>query len=124
MLIKEARKLLDDFYYKKEHLPEEEKLFVEAVKFLIDRENKPLDMMNLGSFYYDKKEYGSALKYYEMAAAMEYVPAYEMLAAIWYYGKTGTTDYIKAKEYFTWLKDRGNKAAAEMLDEIDKKELA
>ena len=43
-----------------------------------------------------------------MAATYDYDPAYEGLAYIWYYGRTGERDFKKAFEYFSKLMDKGN----------------
>jgi len=68
-------------------------------------------MMYLGGVYYDMKNFDLALKYYEMAASMDYDEAYECLGYIWYYGRTGERDYKKAFEYFTKMMDKGNLVA-------------
>ena len=81
------------------------------MNFLIEEEHNPRDMMYLGGYYYEIKNFDLALKYYEMAAAYDYDTAYECLGYIWYYGRTGTKDYKKAFEYFSKLMDKGHPIA-------------
>ena len=108
MTTKEARKIAESF--DKNHNPSEDDIFVftEAMNFLIEEEHDPGDMMYLGRYYYEIKRFDLALKYYEMAATYDYDPAYEGLAYIWYYGRTGERDFKKAFEYFSKLMDKGD----------------
>lgn len=113
MTIKEARQIVRKFDDNRKN-PSEEDFFIfsEAMDFLISREHNPRDMMNLGGVYYEMRNFDLALKYYEMAAGYDYDPAYECLGYIWYYGRTGTTDYKKAFEYFSKLMKKGNLVAS------------
>ena len=108
MTVKEARKIAESF--DKNHNPSEDDIFMftEAMNFLIEEEHDPADMMYLGGYYYEIKRFDLALKYYEMAATYDYDPAYEGLAYIWYYGRTGERDFKKAFEYFSKLMDKGD----------------
>jgi FOG: TPR repeat, SEL1 subfamily len=108
MTTKEARKIAESF--DKNHNPSEDDIFMftEAMNFLIEEEHDPGDMMYLGGYYYEIKRFDLALKYYEMAATYDYDPAYEGLAYIWYYGRTGERDFKKAFEYFSKLMDKGD----------------
>lgn len=108
MTTKEARKIAESF--DKNHNPSEDDVFMftEAMNFLIEEEHDPGDMMYLGGYYYEIKRFDLALKYYEMAATFDYDPAYEGLAYIWYYGRTGERDFKKAFEYFSKLMDKGD----------------
>ena len=108
MTVKEARKIAASF--DKNHNPSEDDIFMftEAMSFLIEEEHDPGDMMYLGGYYYEIKRFDLALKYYEMAATYDYDPAYEGLAYIWYYGRTGERDFKKAFEYFSKLMDKGD----------------
>ncbi len=98
------------FEFSKNNNPTEEDifLFTEAMQFLIEKDKNPGDMMYLGGFYYEIRKFDLALKYYEMAATMSYTPAYECLGYIWYYGRTGETDYKKAFEYFSKAAEKGD----------------
>ena len=108
MTIGEAEKIADE--YMKNNNPSEEEFFIytEAMKFLIEERKNPGDMVYLGGVYYEMKLYDLALKYYEMAASMDYDPAYECLGYIWYYGRTGEVDYKKAFECFSRIAEKGN----------------
>jgi tetratricopeptide (TPR) repeat protein len=77
MTVKEARKIVQDFNENKRITDEDEFMFIEAMNFLIEEEKDPRDMMWLGGYYYELKRFDLALKYYEMAAAMDYDEAYE-----------------------------------------------
>ena len=112
MTAAEARTIAEKFEEKSVHSEEEEFIFIEALQFLIDTEHNPRYMMWLGGHYYGKREFDLALKYYEMAMAMDYDDAYECLGYIWYYGRTGEKDYKKAYECFSRMMDKGNAVAA------------
>ncbi len=111
MTIKEAEGIIRNFDENRKFTDEEEFLFIEAMNFLIEERKNPADMMLLGGYYYEQKRFDLALKYYEMAAAMDYDDAYECLGYIWYYGRTGERDYKKAFEYFTKMMEKGNLVA-------------
>lgn len=108
MTVSEARALLRSFNQREEFTEEEEYAFVETLEFLIHEEHDPRDMMYLGGHYYEKQLFDLALKYYEMAAAMDYDEAYECLGYVWYYGRTGEKDYEKAFRYFQKLREKGH----------------
>ena len=108
MTVNEAREIADEFREKNNPTEEEIFLFTEAMNFLIEEEKNPGDMLYLGGVYYEMKQYDLALKYYEMAATMDFEPAFECLGYIWYYGRTGEVDYKKAFEYFSKCADKGN----------------
>lgn len=108
MTVKEARKMARAFDENKNPSEEEIFLYTEAMNYLIEEEKNPQDMMCLGGYYYEIKRFDLALKYYEMAAAMDYDCAYECLGYIWYYGRTGERDYKKAFENFSKVAATGN----------------
>ena len=112
MTVTEARKIIQEFDDgRRKPTDDDFFMFTEAMDFLINEEHNPRDMMYLGGVYYDMKNFDLALKYYEMAASMDYDEAYECLGYIWYYGRTGERDYKKAFEYFTKMMDKGNLVA-------------
>lgn len=111
MTIKEAESIMKSFDENHRPSDEDEFLFIEAMNFLIEELHDPQHMMILGGYYYDQRRFDLALKYYEMAAAMDYDCAYEGLGYIWYYGRTGERDYKKAFEYFSKIADTGNVVA-------------
>ena len=108
MTVKEAHKIVQQYYDKDKHSEEDFFIFSEALDFLIAKEHDPGAMMELGGHYYEMKRFDLALKYYEMAATYDYDPAYECLGYIWYYGRTGERDFKKAFEYFSKLMDKGD----------------
>ena len=93
MTIKEARDIVNEFDERDNPSEDDIFLFTEAMNFLIEEERRPQDMMYLGGYYYELKNFDLALKYYEMAATYDYDPAYECLGYVWYYGRTGTRDF-------------------------------
>ncbi len=112
MTVTEARKIIQEFDDgRRKPTDDDFFMFTEAMDFLINEEHNPRDMMYLGGVYYDMKNFDLALKYYEMAASMDYDEAYECLGYIWYYGRTGERDYKKAFEYFSKMMDKGNLVA-------------
>ncbi|MBQ1316252.1 MAG: sel1 repeat family protein, partial [Lachnospiraceae bacterium] len=112
MTILEAKKILRHFYSLSNPTEEEEFLYTEALQFLI-AETKDSDyMVDLGGFYYDKREFDLALKYYEMAAEYGNRYAISNLGYIWYYGRTGEKDYEKAFKYFDKARAMGDIVAS------------
>ena len=112
MTVEEARKIINDFHCI--DIPDESDIFMftEAMEFLIREKKNPRDMMNLGGYYYEQRNFDLALKYYEMAASYDYEPAWECLGYVWYYGRTGEKDYRQAFEYFSKAMEKGNPTAA------------
>ena len=112
MTVKEARNIVQGFDESRVYSEDEEFMFIMAMEYLIKEKKDPRDMMYLGGYYYEKKNFDMALDYYEMAAAQEHEAAFECLGYIWYYGRTGKKDYKKAFKYFSYLMDKGNPVAA------------
>ena len=112
MTITEAKRLVRDYY--KISLPDEEDdfRFTEALGFIIETDRDPQAMMELGGWYYDRRIFDLALKYYEMAAEYKYEGAYVCLGYIWYYGRTGERDFEKAFRYYSLAADAGDYEAA------------
>lgn len=112
MTVKEAESIVRAFDENRLQSEENIFMFTEAMEFLINKRHSPKDMMYLGGYYYEQRNFELALKYYEMAAAYDYDPAYECLGYIWYYGRTGTRDYEKAFNYFSKLMNKGDLVAS------------
>lgn len=108
MTIQDAKKMVEEFYEKTNPNEQEEFLFREACDYLIQETSDPGYMMELGGYYYRKKRFELALKYYEMAAGYDYSAADDCLGYIWYYGRCGKCDYEKAFYHFSRCMDRGD----------------
>ena len=108
MTVKEAREIEEQYYKISNPSEEDDFLFTEALAFLIHEENRPEDMMHLGGWYYEKRNFDLALKYYEMASAFNIDMADVCLGYIWYYGRTGEKDYEKAFRHYSKSMQRGN----------------
>lgn len=111
MTVQEAQAIAEAFEKKDGPTEEEVFFYTEALDYLITETKDPRYMMQLGGYYYGIRQFDLALKYYEMAAGYDYDCAYEGLAYIWYYGRTGQRDYKKAFEYFSKIADTGNVVA-------------
>ena len=109
---KDARKIVDTLGYKNNLSDQEIFMFTDAMNFLIKKNQNPEDMMFLGGVYYEQRNFDLALKYYEMAANLDFEPAHECLGYIWYYGRTGKRDYEKAFKHFSNASNKGNLVAA------------
>lgn len=108
---KEAMIIINSFRRKTSYTDEEEFEYTEALGYMISEHPDPGLMMELGGFYYGKRLFDLALKYYEMAASLNYEEANECLGYIWYYGRTGEVNYEKAFKYFKAASQRGNPVA-------------
>ncbi len=112
MTVKEARQITEEFDQKQVHTEDEEFVFTEAMRFLIEEKKDPRDMMWLGGYYYEQRHFDLALKYYEMAKSYDHDEAYKCLGYTWYYGRTGEKDYEKAFECFLHLMEKDDPVAA------------
>ncbi len=102
-----AESIVRAFYNIKTPDENDEFAFTEAMSFLINETKDPEYMLDLGGFYYSRKNYDLALKYYNMSAELGNSDAIECLGYIWYYGRTGTVDYEKAFGYFSHGMEKG-----------------
>jgi tetratricopeptide (TPR) repeat protein len=111
MTIAEANKIIRELECKNNLTEDEEFEYTEALGFMIKTTADPRYMMALGGYYYGLRAFDLALKYYDMAAALDYEEANECLGYVWYYGRTGTKDYEKAFRYFSAAAAKGNLVA-------------
>ena len=112
MTIVEARKICREFYQLTNPNDEDEFLFVEALQFLIEETKNSDYMVDLGAFYYGKRQFDLALKYYDLAAEDDNLYAISNLGYVWYYGRTGEKNYEKAFYYFDKARRMGDLIAA------------
>lgn len=112
MTIPEARKICQDFYNLTNPTEDDEFIFTEAMKYLIDETKNPAYMLDLGGYYYGIRQFDLALKYYELAVEYNYRPAITGLGYIWYYGRTGEKNYEKAFYYYDKAAKLGDPVAA------------
>ncbi len=112
MTIPEARKICWDFYDLSNPTSDDEFIFTEALAFLIDKTKNSDYMVELGGYYYGKRQFDLALKYYELASEYGNRYAISDLGYIWYYGRTGEKNYKKAFYYFDKARQMGDIIAA------------
>ncbi len=108
MTDKEAEKIIQDFQGNGDFSSENDFEYIEAMHYIIDKNHDPADMVVLGAHYYEQRNFELALKYYELASTAGSVIAEENLGYIWYYGRTGQTDYKKAYKYFSDAAEHGS----------------
>ena len=112
MTITEANKICREFYDNTNPSEEDAFLYTEALKYLIEETKDSNRMVELGSRYYEAKEFDLALKYYELAAEYNNLYAISSLGYVWYYGRTGERNYEKAFYYFDKSRQMGDMIAA------------
>ncbi|MBP5231252.1 MAG: sel1 repeat family protein [Clostridia bacterium] len=112
MTIAEARRICRKYYELTNPTEDDDFLFTEAMKYLVDETKDPAYMMDLGGYYYWIRQFDLALKYYELADSCNYLPAVTGLGYIWYYGRTGEKNYEKAFRYFDKAYKMGDPIAA------------
>ena len=112
MTIFEAKKIIQDYYKIGSPNDEQDFMYTEALNFIIHTEKNPRAMLELGGWYYEKRDFDKAAKYYELAAECGEKGAYSPLGYIWYYGRTGVKDYEKAFKYYNLAADNGDDEAA------------
>ena len=123
MTITEAEKICEDFYRLTNPDDEDRFLMAEALDYLITETKDPGYMLELGSLYYEQKQFDLARKYYELAAEYDDTRAMLCLGYIWYYGRTGTRDYEKAFHYYDSARQRGDVNAAYKVADMYRKGL-
>jgi tetratricopeptide (TPR) repeat protein len=108
MTASEAKEIIVEFNECSVHDEQEEFMYTEALKFLIDTTGDSRYMAELGGYYYEIRCFDLAQKYYEQAAEKGNVFAYSGLGYIWYYGRTGERDYEKAFHYYSLAAENGD----------------
>ena len=112
MTITEAKRICREYYELTNPSEDETFIFTEALQYLIDRTKDPAYMLDLGGYYYEKRQFDLALKYYELAAEYDFLPAFTCLGYIWYYGRTGEKNYEKAFYYYDKAAKQGDVVSA------------
>ena len=107
MNITKAKNTVSELGRKSVMTSDEEFTYIETLQFLIEETKDTRYMVSLGGYYYGKKIYDLALKYYEMADTYGNKWAAEGLGYIWYYGRTGEVDYEKAFKYYSKAAENG-----------------
>ncbi len=112
MKIHAARKICQNYSDLTNPTEDDDFVFTEAMKYLIEETKNSDYMVDLGGFYYGKRQFELALKYYELAAEYNNKYAISNLGYIWYYGRTGEKNYEKAFYYFDKARQMGDIVAA------------
>ena len=112
MTVYEAGKICRDYYNLTNPTDEDQFLFTEALRYLVEETKEPRYMLALGGFYYEERRFDLALKYYEMAAEYDDLNAIVGLGYIWYYGRTGERNFEKAFYYYDKARQAGDPVAA------------
>ncbi|MCR5781128.1 MAG: sel1 repeat family protein [Clostridia bacterium] len=112
MTVSEAHKICRDYFNITNPSEEDSFVYTEALKYLIEETKDPRCMVELGGYYYELREFGLALKYYELAAEYDNLNAIIGLGYIWYYGRTGEKNYEKAFYYYNKARRMGDVVAA------------
>lgn len=101
MQISEAIERLNDYYNCDNPKEPDRILYVESLEYLIAETKDPKYMTELAWYYCDMKRFDLEIKYLEMATEYDYLPAYEELGYMYYYGQHGVQDYEKAFKCFS-----------------------
>jgi tetratricopeptide (TPR) repeat protein len=112
MTVSEAHRMAREYYRISNPTEEDDFRLIEALSFIIEETKDPHAMMDLGGWYYGKRRFDLALKYYDMAAEYKLTSAYACLGYIWYYGRTGEKDFEKAFKYYSLAADAGDLESA------------
>ena len=121
--LEEAKEIVDKFYNKRNTNKDDEYLFVEALNYIIDSTGDPEYVSALGGYYYGKKRFDLALKYYSIASEDNEKYALNGLGYIYYYGRTGEVNYDLAFKYYKRASDLGVDEATMKLSDMYSKGL-
>ena len=122
MTVEEARELYEQYkkeiHWNNDHT-NDDALF-EVTEFLLEQTKDPWYSSELGSHYYERRQFDLARKYYELTYELGDRTIASCLGYIWYYGRTGTVDYEKAFRYFSEAANLGNGEAKRKLADMYK----
>lgn len=119
----EAISIIDKYERKVNTTDEDDNLFIDALKYLLENYNDPRAARAIGGFYYGKKDFELAKKYYLIAAESNDAYALDGLGYIYYYGRCGEVDYKKAFYYYSEASKQGVDEATLKLSDMYKKGL-
>ncbi len=104
----EATQIWEKYYKRKKLDKDEEKLYLEALEFLI--KEKDYEAAHALGYYYAKEQrYDLAEKYFKEAIKGDNKNAYRDLAYLYYNGKINNEiDYINAAKYFDLASNKGS----------------
>lgn len=106
LTIESAKQIIDTYYDILKPTYKEDIEYMQALEFLIEQTKEAEYMVQLGSWYYEQRQYDLAEEQYLKASKSNNIDAYECLGYIYYYGKVGEPDYEKA---YTYLKKASDK---------------
>lgn len=96
MTVIEARRIREEYNLNENPTREDKNRFFEATQYLADMTGEVELYVSLANQLYERGNYDEALKYYETGAMFNEKKAFVGIGYIWYFGKTGKTDYEKA----------------------------
>ena len=107
MTLETAKEIVDKYRYGDPRDEDEEFEMIEAYQYIIEELHDNEIMARLGGYYYGKKEFDLAEKYYLMADEFGNQWAAEGLGYVYYYGRTGEPNYEKAFHYYSKAAKKG-----------------
>lgn len=121
--LENAKEIVDKYYQKKNPTKDDDYLFVEALNYILDQTGDPEYATELGGYYYGKKKFDLALKYYSIGAEGNNKYALNGLGYIYYYGRCGVVDYNLAFKYYEKASSLGVDEATMKLADMYRKGL-
>lgn len=118
LTIESAKRNVRNYYDLNNPNEDDDFLFTESLEYLIHKTNQSNYMIDLGGWYYARKQFNLAEQYYLMAAELNDSTAYECLGYIYYYGRTAEPNYEKAFKYYQLASKTGNIAASYKLADM------
>lgn len=112
LTIENAKEIIDTYIDLTKPSYQDDIEYIQALEFLIEQTKDPEYMVQLGSWYYEQRQYDLAEEYYLKAAKLNNVDAFECLGYLYYYGKVGEPDYEKAYTYLKKASDENDVYAA------------
>jgi len=115
---KQAWKIINNYFQNDYPTKDDEFLYIEASKYIIEADTSIEAIQRkddiacyLAGYYYSKKKYDLAEKYYLIADELGNQYASDGLGYIYFYGRNGSVDYKKAFYYYSKAAKFGNDEA-------------